>query len=32
MRDVSGHKGMDTLPGYVRAAELLQNHAGAGLL
>jgi site-specific recombinase XerD len=32
MRDVSGHKNMDTLQGYVRSAELFQHHAGAGLL
>jgi site-specific recombinase XerD len=32
MRDVSGHKSMDTLQGYVRSAEAFRNHAGAGLL
>jgi site-specific recombinase XerD len=32
MRDVSGHKSMDTLQGYVRSVELFQDHAGAGLL
>ncbi len=32
MADQSGHKNMDTLRGYVRNAELFQDHAGAGLL
>jgi site-specific recombinase XerD len=32
MRDVSRHKSMDVLQGYVRDAELFQDHAGAGLL
>lgn len=32
MRDVSGHRSMDTLQGYVRTAESFQDHAGAGLL
>lgn len=32
MRDVSGHRSMDTLQGYVRSAEIFQDHAGAGLL
>jgi site-specific recombinase XerD len=32
MADQSGHKSMDTLRGYVRSAELFQDHAGAGLL
>ena len=32
MRDVSGHRSMDTLQGYVRSAEQFQDHAGAGLL
>jgi integrase len=32
MRDVSGHKSMDVLQGYVRSAEAFQDHAGAGLL
>jgi hypothetical protein len=30
--DVSRHKGMDTLRGYVRDAERFHDHAGAGLL
>jgi integrase len=32
MADQSGHKSMDTLRGYVRNAEMFQDHAGAGLL
>ena len=32
MCDVSGHRSMDTLRGYVRSVELFQDHAGAGLL
>jgi hypothetical protein len=32
MADQSGHKSMDTLRGYVRSAEIFQDHAGAGLL
>ena len=32
MMDVSQHKSVDTLRGYVREAELFQDHAGAGLL
>jgi site-specific recombinase XerD len=32
MRDVSRHKSMDVLQGYVRDAELFHDHAGAGLL
>jgi site-specific recombinase XerD len=32
MMDVSGHKSVDTLRGYVRDAELFKDHAGAGLL
>ena len=32
MMDVSLHKSMDTLRGYVRDAELFRDHAGAGLL
>ena len=32
MADQSGHKSMDTLRGYVRNAEIFQDHAGAGLL
>ena len=32
MMDVSRHKSMDTLRGYVRDAELFRDHAGAGLL
>jgi hypothetical protein len=32
MRDVSRHKSMDVLQGYVRDAELFRDHAGAGLL
>ncbi len=32
MIDVSRHKSVDTLRGYVRDVELFQNHAGTGLL
>jgi formate dehydrogenase assembly factor FdhD len=32
MMDVSRHKSVDTLRGYVRHAELFKGHAGAGLL
>jgi hypothetical protein len=32
MMDVSRHKSMDTLRGYVRDAELFRDQAGAGLL
>ncbi len=32
MMDVSRHKSVDTLRGYVRRAEEFENHAGAGLL
>ena len=32
MMDVSRHKSVDTLRGYVRDAELFKNHAGTGLL
>jgi integrase len=32
MMDVSRHKSVDTLRGYVRDAEMFRNHAGAGLL
>jgi site-specific recombinase XerD len=32
MMDVSHHKSVDTLRGYVRDAELFKDHAGAGLL
>jgi hypothetical protein len=32
MRDVSRHKSMDVLQAYVRDADLLRDHAGAGLL
>jgi hypothetical protein len=32
MMDVSRHKSVDTLRGYVRDAQLFQDHAGAGLL
>jgi hypothetical protein len=32
MMDVSRHKSMGTLRGYVRDAELFRDHAGAGLL
>jgi integrase len=32
MMDVSRHKSIDTLRGYVRDAEIFRDHAGAGLL
>jgi integrase len=32
MRDVSRHKSMDVLQGYVRDADVFRDHAGAGLL
>jgi hypothetical protein len=32
MMDVSPHKSVDTLRGYVRDAELFKDHAGTGLL
>jgi site-specific recombinase XerD len=32
LMDVSGHRSVDTLRGYVRDAELFKDHAGAGLL
>jgi integrase len=32
MMDISRHKSVDTLRGYVRDAELFKDHAGAGLL
>ncbi|AMA60076.1 site-specific integrase [Bradyrhizobium sp. CCGE-LA001] len=32
MMDVSRHKSVETLRGYVQEAELFRNHAGAGLL
>jgi site-specific recombinase XerD len=32
MMDVSGHRSVETLRGYVRDAELFKDHAGAGLL
>jgi site-specific recombinase XerD len=32
MMDVSRHKSVDTLRGYVRDADLFKDHAGAGLL
>jgi formate dehydrogenase assembly factor FdhD len=32
MKDVSRHKSMDVLAGYVREAEIFKDHAGAGLL
>jgi len=32
MMDVSRHKSIDTLRGYVRDAELFKDHAGSGLL
>jgi integrase len=32
MMDVSRHKSVDTLRGYVRDAQLFKDHAGAGLL
>jgi hypothetical protein len=31
MQDVSRHKSMDVLQGYVRGAEVFVNHAGTGL-
>jgi formate dehydrogenase assembly factor FdhD len=30
--DVTRHKSVDTLRGYVRTAELFNDHAGKGLL
>lgn len=32
MMDVSRHKSIDTLRGYIRDAEMFQDHAGTGLL
>jgi hypothetical protein len=32
LMDVSRHKSVNTLRGYVRDAELFKDHAGAGLL
>jgi site-specific recombinase XerD len=32
MMDVSRHKSIDTLRGYVRDAEMFRDHAGTGLL
>ena len=32
MRDVSRHKSMDVLQGYVRDADMFRDHAGIGLL
>ena len=32
MMDISRHKSMDTLKGYVRLAEEFKDHAGEGLL
>jgi site-specific recombinase XerD len=32
LMEVSRHKSMDTLRGYVRRAELFKDHAGAGFL
>jgi site-specific recombinase XerD len=32
MMDVSRHKSMDTLRGYVKDADLFRDHAGAGFL
>jgi integrase len=32
MMDVSRHKSVDTLRGYVRDADLFRHHAGSGLL
>ncbi|WP_157270474.1 DNA recombinase [Azohydromonas aeria] len=30
--EVSRHRSLDTVSGYVRSAELFKDHAGAGLL
>jgi len=32
IRDVSRHKSIETMSGYVQEAELFKDHAGAGLL
>ena len=32
MMDVSRHRSVDTLRGYIRDAELFRDHAGSGLL
>jgi len=32
MMDVSRHKSVDTLRGYVREAKLFKDHAGTGML
>jgi site-specific recombinase XerD len=32
MMEVSRHRSMDTLSGYIRDAEFFRDHAGAGLL
>jgi hypothetical protein len=32
MMNVSRHKSVETLRGYVRDAELFKDHAGAGML
>jgi hypothetical protein len=32
MMDVSRHRSVDTLRGYVRDAEIFKDHAGVGLL
>jgi hypothetical protein len=32
MMDVARHRSVDTLRGYIRDAELFQDHAGTGLL
>ena len=32
MMDVSRHRSVDTLRGYVRDAEIFKDHAGTGLL
>jgi hypothetical protein len=32
MMDLSRHRSVDTLRGYVRDTELFKDHAGAGLL
>ena len=32
MMDVSRHKRMDTIRGYIRDTELFRDHAGTGLL